>query len=94
MPGKNFRVSRKHSEKDILQRFGEALREARLKKGLSQEKAADIMGSDRVTWSLMETGKRNVSLVTVFRAARAIDTPLHSIIKDACDDTPPREKGK
>ncbi len=47
--------------------------------------AADIIDTDRVTWSIMETGKRNISLAMAYRAARAIATPLHEIMASACE---------
>ncbi len=45
--------------------FGENIKKVREKKGLSQEELANIAGFDRTYISLIERGKRNLSLMNI-----------------------------
>lgn len=58
---------------DILQRFGQNLREARQRTGLSQEKLAAKAGIDRTYVGGAERGERNVALVNIVRLAEALE---------------------
>lgn len=56
-----------------LQRaFGEALKQARARRGLTQEGLAFESGYDRTSISLLERGLRTPSLATVFDLAEAL----------------------
>jgi transcriptional regulator with XRE-family HTH domain len=59
-------------EVSLLAKFGGRVREARLALGLSQEKFAFDCGLDRTYISSVERGKRNVSLVNIYKIARAL----------------------
>ena len=61
------------SRADILKRFGENLREARLRTGVSQEKLAAKAGIDRTYVGGAERGERNVALVNIVRLAEALE---------------------
>lgn len=52
-------------EQNILAQFGQCLRNAPTKTGLSQEKLAEIANLDRTYISLLEHGKRNPSFLCV-----------------------------
>lgn len=56
---------------DII-KFGKALREIRLKKQLSQGDVAEKLGVHRSYISGLERGKRNPSLLTIKKMAKAI----------------------
>ena len=56
----------------IPRAFGRALREYRLKATLSQEALALEAGIDRTYVSLLERGKRQPTLETVFRVATVL----------------------
>jgi len=58
-------------ENEVTQ-FGKKLREARLKKKLSQGMVAKTLGVHRSYISGLERGMRNPSLLTVQKMARAI----------------------
>lgn len=60
---------------DILKRFGQRLRELRLKEGLSQEAFADKCGLDRTYVGGIERGERNLSLKNIHRIATALGVP-------------------
>ena len=58
-------------KKEIIQ-FGNKLREIRIKKKLSQGDIARILGVHRSYISGLERGRRNPSLLTVQKVAKAL----------------------
>ena len=58
---------------DIRQVFGRNMRRYRLSAGLSQEALAERMGVDRAHVSGMERGRQNVTLLTIWHAAQALN---------------------
>jgi transcriptional regulator with XRE-family HTH domain len=61
---------------DVQRAFGARVRELRTEKGISQEDLAFQSGLHRTYVSSVERGRRNVSLVTVYRIAAALDVPV------------------
>jgi transcriptional regulator with XRE-family HTH domain len=55
-------------------RFPNAIREYRLKAGLTQKRLAEIVGRARSIISVWERGRRLPNLPDTFRLARALDT--------------------
>lgn len=53
--------------------FGQALREARLKRGLSQEAAALQGGIDRGYYGHIERGSKTPTVTMIFRVAQAVE---------------------
>jgi len=66
---------------DIRQKLGKRIRELRDKKGLSQEKFADLCGLDRTYIAGIEKGRRNVSLINIEKIARAFGLTLNQLFK-------------
>jgi len=60
----------------LLQHFGKNLKEARNHKGISQEELALSLGFDRTYISMIERGKRNPSLFTIYKIAHFLDTTV------------------
>jgi transcriptional regulator with XRE-family HTH domain len=58
--------------RDAKVMFGQALKELREKRGLSQERLADAMNVHRNTIALVERGARNPSLEMIQRLAKAL----------------------
>jgi ribosome-binding protein aMBF1 (putative translation factor) len=56
----------------IRKRFGQKIRELRLRTGLSQEELAELAFLDRSYIGGVERGERNVSLVNIYKIARAL----------------------
>jgi transcriptional regulator with XRE-family HTH domain len=56
----------------ILTQFGKAVREARKRRGISQEQLAFDCGLHRTYISSVERGERNISLLNIHRIARAL----------------------
>ncbi len=66
-----------------LRKLGEAIRAARLGRGLSQEALADASGIDRSHMGKIERGERNVSVLNAIRVAEALETSLASLMASA-----------
>ncbi len=64
-------------------RFGEVVREVRTRRGLSQEKLAELADLDRTFVSMIERGKRHPTLDTAKSLARALKMPLSRMIASA-----------
>lgn len=63
--------------------FGQALRELRLQRGLSQETLSFACDRHRTFVSLLERGKNGASLETVFKLARALDVAPSALVARA-----------
>ena len=68
------------NKENIASAFGSLLRELRLNANLSQEKLADESGLDRSYISLLERGKAQPTLETLFRLSSVIKIPASEII--------------
>jgi len=67
-----MQVDKTFMKNEVLQ-FGKKLREIRLKKKLSQGDIARILGVHRSYISGLERGRRNPSLLTVQKVAKALN---------------------
>ena len=65
----------------ILENFGKNLRIARLNSGLTQEKLALALEFDRTYIGLLEKGKRNPSLVTIYKISDFLNIDVSDLIK-------------
>ncbi|MCS4433824.1 helix-turn-helix domain-containing protein [Aquiflexum gelatinilyticum] len=61
---------------DIKLAYGEKVKAIRKSQNVSQEKLAELAELDRTYISDIENGKRNVSIETVFKIAKALNSPL------------------
>jgi len=64
----------------IEEAFGQVIRKLRKANDFSQEKLAEISSLDRSFISLLETGKKQPSLITIFQLAKALDTTQSKIL--------------
>lgn len=60
-------------ESILLSTFGQKIKFLRLQKGLSQEQLAHLANLDRTYVSSVERGKRNVSLINIYKLADALN---------------------
>lgn len=67
---------------DIRDVFGKNLKRYRLKVGLSQDALAVKMGVDRAHVSAMERGQQNVTIITLWHAALALDVRPAALLED------------
>lgn len=68
--------------KDILTRYGQALRKVRLEQGMSQEELAELCDLHRTYISDVELGKRNLSLENIERIARVFSMSLSDFFRE------------
>ena len=77
---KSMQVDKTLMKNEVIQ-FGKKLREVRLKKKLSQGDVARILGVHRSYISGLERGRRNPSLLTVHRVAKALGISANELMK-------------
>lgn len=65
----------------ILLHYGQAIRELRQEKDISQELFADMCGLHRTYISDIELGKRNVSLENIEKMAHALNITLPELFE-------------
>ncbi|MBU6222925.1 MAG: helix-turn-helix domain-containing protein [Planctomycetes bacterium] len=65
----------------LLQHFGQRVREARVACGVTQEQLAEHAGFDRTYISLVERGKRNLSLLNVCQLANALGKSAEDLVR-------------
>lgn len=64
----------------LQQKFGLIVRDRRLKRGLSQERLADMAGLHRTYVSLLERGLRTPSLYVIAKLAEALETTIVDLV--------------
>ena len=73
------------SRMDIRETFGSNLRHYRLKAGISQDALAAKMGVDRAHVSAMERGQQNVTIITLWHVAMALDVKPAALLETSED---------
>jgi len=68
---------------DIRERFGARLRHLRGENQLSQEKLAALAGLHRTFVSMVERGKRNVTIATVEKLSKGLKCRMADLMPDA-----------
>lgn len=66
----------------ITEKFGNKIKELRLKQKMSQEKFALKAGLDRTYYASIEKGRRNVSLNNIKKISDAFEISLSELFKD------------
>lgn len=69
-------------KKKILIAFGEKVRQARKKKGLSQEELSFKANLHRTYIGMIERGEKNLTLSNIEKIASALDTTLADLLKN------------
>lgn len=70
-------------KKLLLTAFGEVVREARKKSGLSQEELADLAGLHRTYIGMIERGEKNITMLNAEKIAVALGMKLSELMKRA-----------
>lgn len=66
----------------IQQLIGNRIREVRKEKGYSQEELAARADLDRTYMTSVECGKRNISIVNLYRIAQALGITLEELFRE------------
>ena len=72
-------------EESILNLFGKNVRELRQKKGLSQEKLAEIAGLHRTYIGMIERAEKNITLLNIAKIAKALKVLPSELITKKMD---------
>lgn len=67
--------------KTSAQKFGENMKRIRLEKGMSQGDICRSLGLDRAYISNVENGKLNLTLSTMEKVAKVLDTTIDQLLK-------------
>lgn len=67
--------------KTTLEKFGEKVREERLKRGLSQEELAAKAGVHRTYIGMIERAEKNITLENIQKIAHALGLPLDILMR-------------
>lgn len=70
-----------HSDKDYLIALGKKIKEERLLRKLSQTEIAYRCGFDKSNFNTIESGKRNVTVCSLLKIAKALDISLIDLFK-------------
>lgn len=77
------RISGQQDDDGLLTKLGDAVRAARVARGMSQETLADAAGIDRSHMGKIERGERNVTIMNVAKIAAALDALPSDILREA-----------
>ena len=64
----------------ILVRFGQRVREERIKRRLSQEQLAELAGVHRTYIGMIERAEKNITLENIEKIAKALKIPLDKLM--------------
>ncbi|BCL35344.1 helix-turn-helix domain-containing protein [Nostoc sp. MS1] len=66
---------------EILKKFGQRVREERLKMGLSQEELAEKAGLHRTYIGMIERAEKNITLINIGKIAIALAISIEDLLK-------------
>lgn len=66
----------------LLVKFGEKVREGRVKRGLTQEKLGKIAGMHRTYIGAVERGEKNLTLTNLHKIAKALKVKIVKLLED------------
>lgn len=70
------------ANEQVFIRFGNTLKRVRTRRGLSQEKLAELAGLHRTYVSTVERGMRNISILNIEKLARALEVPMSKLMPE------------
>lgn len=73
--------------KTTLEKFGERVREERLKQGLSQEELASKAGVHRTYIGMIERAEKNITLENIEKIAKALGFPINKLLTYGTDSS-------
>lgn len=68
---------------EILKRFGQRVRNERLKQGFSQEELAEKASLHRTYIGMIERAEKNITLINIEKIARALEVSLEDLLKES-----------
>ncbi len=71
----------KHNEQLFIQSIGNRIKTIRLEKGLRQTEVAYRCHFDKSSYYNIEAGKRNITIITLYKIANALEVPIETFFK-------------
>ena len=71
----------KEMSKNILKKFGNRVREERIKQKLSQEELAEKAGVHRTYIGMVERAEKNITLQNIEKIAKALNISIDKLMK-------------
>ncbi|MGC4041948.1 MULTISPECIES: helix-turn-helix domain-containing protein [Flavobacterium] len=68
------------NKSDILEKFGEKIKEYRKQKGFSQEQLAEKANLHRTYIGMIERAEKNITLLNIEKIANALDVKITDLI--------------
>lgn len=68
--------------KSILKKFGQKVRQERIKQGLSQEELAALADVHRTYIGMIERAEKNITLVNIEKIAKALGIHISKLFED------------
>lgn len=69
------------SKEKVLEKFGDRVRQERLKLGLSQEALAGKAGVHRTYVGMIERAEKNITLLNIEKIAKALKISINNLTK-------------
>lgn len=69
-----------HNDKEYLVSLGNRIKEIRLQKKISQTEIAYRCGFDKSNYNTIESGKRNPTIISLLKIAKALDVSLLELL--------------
>lgn len=66
---------------EILKKFGQRVREERLKQGLSQEELAEKASLHRTYIGMIERAEKNITLINIGKISKALGISIEDLLK-------------
>ena len=70
-----------HNKKIILKAIGKKIKSIRLEKGIRQNEIAYRCNFDKSSYNSIEAGKRNITILTLYKIASALEEPVENFLK-------------
>jgi len=70
------------NKSNILEKFGDKLKQLRKVKGLSQEQLAEKANLHRTYIGMIERAEKNITLLNIEKIANALDTKISSLLNE------------
>ena len=67
---------------NIKAKLGSRIKSLRLENKISQEKLSHLSNLDRTYMHSIEKGERNISIETIEKISKALNIPIHELLKD------------
>lgn len=68
---------------EILKRFGQRVRNERLKRSFSQEKLAEKASLHRTYIGMIERAEKNITLINIEKIANALEISIEELLKES-----------